>query len=62
MWMKRCRKGKERVRQGSTMGFIGSRREGEAAAEAEVSIDGHGAGGFDSNSRGAFKGGNGRGE
>jgi hypothetical protein len=38
--------------QGSSSSFIEREREGKAAAEVVVSIDGHGAGGFDSNSRG----------
>jgi hypothetical protein len=41
----------EREVQGSSSGFIEREREGKAAAEVVVSIDGHGAGGFDSNSR-----------
>jgi hypothetical protein len=42
----------EKEVQGSSLGFIEREREGKAAAEVVVSIDGHGAGGFDSNSSG----------
>jgi hypothetical protein len=47
----------EKEVQGSSSGFIEREREGKAAAEAEVAKDGHGSGGFNSNSRGALKGG-----
>jgi hypothetical protein len=43
--------------QGSSSGFIEREREGKAAAKADVAKDGHGAGGFNSNSRGTLKGG-----
>jgi hypothetical protein len=35
----------------SSLGFTERGREGEAAAEAVVSINGHGSGGLDSNSK-----------
>jgi hypothetical protein len=53
MRKRRCR--------GSSLGFTKRGREGEAAAKAVVSIDGHSAGGLDSNSRGHLFRGNRRG-
>jgi hypothetical protein len=44
---------RKREAQGSSSGFIEREREGKAAAEVEVAKDGHGAGGFNSNSRAA---------
>jgi hypothetical protein len=47
----------EKKVQGSSSGFIEREREGKAATDAGIAKDGHGAGGFNSNSRGALKGG-----
>jgi hypothetical protein len=53
MRKRRCR--------GSSLGFTERGREGEAAAKAVASIDGHGTSGLDSNSRGHLFRGNRRG-
>jgi hypothetical protein len=52
---------RKRRRTGLELGLYTEEREGKrAAAGVEIANDGHGTGGFDLNSRGALKGGNGK--